>query len=425
MDRRLDPRSIVTPYAFAVHPDLLGRPLATPWQRLGAILVDLVVIGFISQIGLAPLAIGSTALLFWLAFRKPGRVVFGKVFRIAVGCLGFIVLFGTLGVILWFRYEDEILSVFEVATSSQIETGAPAGGGDRSDPEEDAVGFLDLVQGLRGALAVQGAATREEAQAGMKEFALAASDAGLARSEVRGLLGGLIPEDAAWAPDTEDMVEEAMGLLAAAEANAQEDPVSEEGTSPEVASPALSPAATDSIDRLTQVIHLAQEELADNEAALERTEQALAAERNRGPFNWLWDLIDELGTWSAWAAIYLTIAHAWWKGTSIGTRLFRIRVVMIDKRPLNWWLSFERTGGYAAGFATGLLGFAQIFWDPNRQAIHDKVSETIVIQDGKTQVPGPWIEEGKLEWTRGRHEAEEEKLEWTRGRHGAKETPEV
>ena len=68
---------------------------------------------------------------------------------------------------------------------------------------------------------------------------------------------------------------------------------------------------------------------------------------------------------------------------------------MIDKRPLNWWLSFERAGGYAAGFATGLLGFAQIFWDPNRQAIHDKVSETIVIQDGKEPVPGPWIGEGK------------------------------
>jgi len=83
MDRRLDPRSIVTPYAFSVHPDLLGRPLATPWQRLGAILVDLVIIGFISQIGLAPLAIGSAALLFWLAFRKPGKEVFGKVFRIA------------------------------------------------------------------------------------------------------------------------------------------------------------------------------------------------------------------------------------------------------------------------------------------------------------------------------------------------------
>ena len=40
-----------------------------------------------------------------------------------------------------------------------------------------------------------------------------------------------------------------------------------------------------------------------------------------------------------------------------------------------------------------MLGFAQIFWDPNRQAIHDKVSETIVIQEGKDAVPGPWMAE--------------------------------
>ena len=71
------------------------------------------------------------------------------------------------------------------------------------------------------------------------------------------------------------------------------------------------------------------------------------------------------------------------------------------RRLSRWWLSFERAGGYAAGFATGLLGFAQIFWDPNRQAIHDKVSETIVIQDGKAPLPGPWIDEGRAMWKGG------------------------
>ncbi len=433
MDRRFDPRSIVTPYAFAVHPDLLGRPLATPWQRLGAILVDLVVIGFISQIGLAPLAIGSTALLFWLAFRKPRKVVFGKIFRIAVGCLGFLVLLGTLGVILYFQFEDEIRAVVKTGADAQSETGGLAGGGDTTDPEEAALGILDVVRGARGALALQGAATREEAQALMNVFVLSGLDAGLARSQIRDLLGGLIPEDAIWAPDAEDMMDEAMGNLAPPEGQPAENPAIEGEDDPEEASLTLSPAATDIIDSLNRTIQLTEEARADAETArertqqaLERTEQALKEEQARGPFSWLRDLIRELGTWSAWAAIYLTIAHAWWRGTSIGKKLFGIRVVMIDKRPLNWWLSFERTGGYAAGFATGLLGFAQIFWDPNRQAIHDKVSETIVIQDGKTQVPGPWIEEGTVQWTRGRHAAEETPtVQWTRGRRAAEETPEV
>ena len=74
MDRRHDPRTIVTPYAFSVHPDLLGRPLATPWQRLGAIAIDGVVIFGLTRIGGLTLALASTLLLFWLAFRKPGRM---------------------------------------------------------------------------------------------------------------------------------------------------------------------------------------------------------------------------------------------------------------------------------------------------------------------------------------------------------------
>jgi len=311
------------------------------------------------------------------------------------------------------RYEDEIRSFFEMGTDSQIETGVLPESGSPDDPEETALGFLDVVQGAREAFALQGAATREEAQALMNEFARGASDAGLSRGQVRDLLDGLIPEEASWAPDAQDMVDEAVGFLAIAEGEPQGDqaPVEEEGTDPEGPSEALGPAARDSIDSLNRAIQLALEDLEDAQAAHERTQRALEEEQARGGFSWFWDLIDDLGIGSLWAALYLTIVHAWWRGTSVGKKLFRIRVVMIDKRPLNWWLSFERTGGYAAGFATGLLGFAQIFWDPNRQAIHDKVSETIVIQDGRDPVPGPWIEEGRSQWTHGRH--------------GPLETPEV
>ena len=50
-------------------------------------------------------------------------------------------------------------------------------------------------------------------------------------------------------------------------------------------------------------------------------------------------------------------------------------------RPLLQVLPRSERGGYAAGLATGLLGFAQIFWDKNRQAIHDKIAETAVVRD--------------------------------------------
>jgi len=40
--------------------------------------------------------------------------------------------------------------------------------------------------------------------------------------------------------------------------------------------------------------------------------------------------------------------------------------------------------------ATGTLGFLQIYWDANRQAIHDKVAGTVVIREGVPKVPGNW-----------------------------------
>ena len=44
------------------------------------------------------------------------------------------------------------------------------------------------------------------------------------------------------------------------------------------------------------------------------------------------------------------------------------------------------SGGYAAGFATVLPGFAQVFWDANRQGIHDRIVGTVVIMDGAEKV---------------------------------------
>ena len=90
-----------------------------------------------------------------------------------------------------------------------------------------------------------------------------------------------------------------------------------------------------------------------------------------------------------WASLYLTVLLSWWKGQTVGKRLMGIRVVRLDGEPITWWIAFERVGGYAAGFATGLLGFAQVYWDANRQAIHDRIVGTVVVLDGAEKV-GDW-----------------------------------
>lgn len=407
MDRRRDPRSIVTPYAFAVHPDLLGLPLATPWQRLGAILIDLVISAFISHfVGFGPLALALGVLALWLALRKSGRETLGKLSRIFLGCLGAIVLLGVVVVFLAIRYGPQVERYLEEAAAS-IEpsmetTSAPidsAGSGAAPSPEASQPSLGTLLRAGQGAFAFRNAASREEAQAVADRLARDALELDMSRSDIRESLAGLIPDDAPWASDAGEIIDEALqGLSTTAPSLA----AGQTADTTLEAAKSLSQEALDSIEGLNQALLAAEEEAADYRAALGRTSKELEEAQNGGLFDWIYGLVDDLGLGFGWWALYVTITHAWWKGTSVGKKVFKIRVVMIDKRPLNWWLSFERAGGYAAGFATGLLGFAQVFWDPNRQAIHDKVSETIVIQDGKAPVPGPWIEEGRAQWSRGR-----------------------
>jgi hypothetical protein len=106
-----------------------------------------------------------------------------------------------------------------------------------------------------------------------------------------------------------------------------------------------------------------------------------AAERREvGVLAWMRQLADDIGLGFGWSGLYFTAFLALWRGQTPGKRLFGMRVVRLDGREMTWWCAFERFGGYAASLATGLLGFVQIFWDPNRQGIHDKVVHTAVIR---------------------------------------------
>jgi uncharacterized RDD family membrane protein YckC len=46
----------------------------------------------------------------------------------------------------------------------------------------------------------------------------------------------------------------------------------------------------------------------------------------------------------------------------------------------------ERALGYGASFLEFGFGFLQYFIDSNRRTVHDRIAETIVIQDRKTKV---------------------------------------
>ncbi|WP_027670708.1 RDD family protein [Rheinheimera baltica] len=95
---------------------------------------------------------------------------------------------------------------------------------------------------------------------------------------------------------------------------------------------------------------------------------------------WAQGILADLGISFGWAVAYLTVFTSWNNGQTPGKKLLGIKVVQLDNKPLSLWGAFGRQGGYSAGLATGLLGFFQIYWDPNRQAIQDKLADTLVLR---------------------------------------------
>lgn len=93
---------------------------------------------------------------------------------------------------------------------------------------------------------------------------------------------------------------------------------------------------------------------------------------------------NDFGLTIGWIELYFTFFLAWWSGQTPGKWLFGLQVVRLNGEPITLWLAFERFGGYAAGVATGLFGFIQVFWDANRQGIHDRISGTAVVRKKRT-----------------------------------------
>ena len=90
-------------------------------------------------------------------------------------------------------------------------------------------------------------------------------------------------------------------------------------------------------------------------------------------------IAEQLGYGFGWAAVYFTMLVYLSNGQTLGKWLCRIKIVQLDGKRIGIWSALGRYGGYAASFVTGLSGFFQIYWDANRQGLHDKVSSTVVI----------------------------------------------
>ena len=307
-----DPKSIVTPDAFSVAPELLGTPLAAPWRRFAAIFLDLVLIGFLQLLGWRFVLGGAALILFLVLIRRPGGAKPSLLRRTVTGCAGALVLVvAVLATLIptLIRNRDLVLtpdgaSVAGPAVAPGPEAGRAAEGTETTG--EDVPSLADSMLALLAAIA-------DSAEAG-------ADSAGEGRDDGSG------------------------------------------GTA----------------------------------------------------FDWIRDIADEAGLVFGWGTVYITLFLALWDGRTPGKRALDLRVVRITGGPLGLLMSFERAGGYAAGIATGLLGFARVWWDPNRQGIHDKIANTVVIRESLPKVPGLWNEAARrnipaTKTTQGNEPTEHEK----------------
>lgn len=97
----------------------------------------------------------------------------------------------------------------------------------------------------------------------------------------------------------------------------------------------------------------------------------------------------DFGIGYGWSLVYFTMLPAWWRGQTLGKRLFGLRVMEITGKPMTPLLNFKRFGGYLAGMATGGLGLVQLLWDPNRQGLQDKAAHTVVVDERAARRPAP------------------------------------
>ena len=107
------------------------------------------------------------------------------------------------------------------------------------------------------------------------------------------------------------------------------------------------------------------------------------AELQEARKSWLYQsraFASTLGVTFGWSGVYFTLMAGLLGGRTLGKSLVGTRAVKANGTPFTFFDGFVRHGGYVAGVAMGLTGFLKLLWDPNRQAVEDRIASTVVVR---------------------------------------------
>jgi uncharacterized RDD family membrane protein YckC len=143
---------------------------------------------------------------------------------------------------------------------------------------------------------------------------------------------------------------------------------------------------------MTETVYLAPDaSFAEHRAATAKLEQQVAdlkaevRELQAAGASWTYRaraFANALGVTFGWSGVYFTLLAGACNGRTLGKFLLRTRAAKINGRPFTFFDAFVRHGGYVAGLAMGLTGFLKLLWEPNRQAVEDRIAGTVVVKVG-------------------------------------------
>jgi hypothetical protein len=363
--QRKETRDVITPYAFEVAPHLLGSPLASPTRRAISILIDLGLVALLSGVSgiLLALVIG---LLFW---RGANRLVKNKGSRAVIYSLRVLSTLLAVGAALVI-----VERIIEEAThtnysATEIETEVQS---------EDAIKTVVFS----GKYLLQGKRVIDQIERG--ECVPLNCWQALADQFTTDLVEIELQQDVTLQMINQ-FVEMTADKLEPQQAKILDEYVHASYTNKMNLYIENNPVIGGANMHENQT---ANEQKIDDVADIYAgVDNKTSRQPEYSLISWMKGIIADLGLGFGWAAAYFTGTMVLLNGQTVGKKLIGIKVIKLDGSTLNVWESFGRYGGYGAGLATGLLGFLQIFWDPNRQAIQDKISETLVIRNTTSTLP--------------------------------------